>query len=115
MRWWRGNMQSISIIPQTHITKDSSTTDKRYIRGEQIDDLKYKKIGFWGSEMSTRRPLLRVLLTNGNYKRLGHQWSMNNKHGQRNETTLYLLTNPSSTCNIKMIGFEFEDTVVRGC
>ncbi|GFV41201.1 hypothetical protein TNCV_2979551 [Trichonephila clavipes] len=33
-------------------------------------------------------------------------------HRQRNETTLRLLTNPSSVCNITMVGFEFGDTVV---
>ncbi|GFW01275.1 hypothetical protein TNCV_5029311 [Trichonephila clavipes] len=41
--------------------------------------------------------------------------AMNGGHGQRNGTTLCLLTNPTFTCNITVIGFEIGDTVVRGC
>ncbi|GFX89164.1 hypothetical protein TNCV_20601 [Trichonephila clavipes] len=40
---------------------------------------------------------------------------MNGEHGQRNGTTLCLLTNPASTCNILVVRFEFTDTLVRGC
>ncbi|GFW08896.1 hypothetical protein TNCV_3474501 [Trichonephila clavipes] len=41
--------------------------------------------------------------------------AMNGGHGQRNRTTLCLLTNSASACNITMVGFEFGDTVVRDC
>ncbi|GFY00523.1 hypothetical protein TNCV_2139201 [Trichonephila clavipes] len=37
---------------------------------------------------------------------------MNGGHEQQNGTTLCLLTNPASACNITMVGFEFGDTVV---
>ncbi|GFX68363.1 transposable element Tcb1 transposase [Trichonephila clavipes] len=40
---------------------------------------------------------------------------MNGGYGQRNEMTLCLLSNPVSACNITMVGFEYGDTVVRGC
>ncbi|GFX33833.1 hypothetical protein TNCV_3962421 [Trichonephila clavipes] len=36
---------------------------------------------------------------------------MNGVHEQRYRTTLCLLTNSASTCNITMVGFEFGDTV----
>ncbi|GFV25093.1 hypothetical protein TNCV_1006871 [Trichonephila clavipes] len=36
---------------------------------------------------------------------------MNGGHGQRNGTILCLLTNPTSTCNKTMVGFEFGDSV----
>ncbi|GFU77366.1 hypothetical protein TNCV_3174441 [Trichonephila clavipes] len=36
---------------------------------------------------------------------------MNGGHGKRNGRTMGLLTNPASTCNITMIGFELGDTV----
>ncbi|GFU80586.1 hypothetical protein TNCV_534601 [Trichonephila clavipes] len=39
---------------------------------------------------------------------------MNGRRGQRNGTTLCLLTNPASAC-ITMVGFKFGDIVVRGC
>ncbi|GFY28513.1 uncharacterized protein TNCV_1971661 [Trichonephila clavipes] len=38
---------------------------------------------------------------------------MNGEHGERNETTLFLLTNSASASNIKMVGFEFGDTVLE--
>ncbi|GFY13836.1 uncharacterized protein TNCV_986081 [Trichonephila clavipes] len=41
--------------------------------------------------------------------------AMNDGHGQRNGTKLCLLVNLTSPCNITMVGFEFGDTVVRGC
>ncbi|GFT67192.1 hypothetical protein TNCV_783441 [Trichonephila clavipes] len=37
---------------------------------------------------------------------------MNGGHGRRNGTTLCLLTNPASACNITMVGIEFGDTVL---
>ncbi|GFU53332.1 hypothetical protein TNCV_2953661 [Trichonephila clavipes] len=40
---------------------------------------------------------------------------MNRGHGQRNGTSLGLLTNPSSAYEITMVGFELGDPVVRGC
>ncbi|GFV00478.1 hypothetical protein TNCV_3644561 [Trichonephila clavipes] len=36
-----------------------------------------------------------------------------NGHGQRNGMALCLLMNPVSACNITMIGFQFEDTVIE--
>ncbi|GFV28517.1 hypothetical protein TNCV_3984681 [Trichonephila clavipes] len=41
--------------------------------------------------------------------------ALNGGHGQRNGTTLCFLMNPASACNIRIVGFEFEDIVVRGC
>ncbi|GFU41961.1 transposable element Tcb1 transposase [Trichonephila clavipes] len=52
--------------------------------------------------MSARLPLLRLPLT-GNHRRLLYQCAMNGGHGQWNGTTLCLLTNPVSGCNITMI------------
>ncbi|GFU94436.1 hypothetical protein TNCV_2644241 [Trichonephila clavipes] len=37
--------------------------------------------------------------------------AMNGGHEQRNGTTLCLLMNPASACDITMVGFEFGDTV----
>ncbi|GFT74442.1 hypothetical protein TNCV_539531 [Trichonephila clavipes] len=34
-------------------------------------------------------------------------------HGQWNETTVCLMTNPASACSITMVEFEFGDTVAR--
>ncbi|GFW49849.1 transposable element Tcb1 transposase [Trichonephila clavipes] len=61
------------------------------------------------SGMSVRRPLLRLPLT-GNHRRLRRQWC-----DERQTWTLCLMTNPDSACNITMVGFEFRDTVERGC
>ncbi|GFY00642.1 transposable element Tcb1 transposase [Trichonephila clavipes] len=36
---------------------------------------------------------------------------MNGGHGQWNGTTLSLLTNPASACNITIVGFESGDTM----
>ncbi|GFW73595.1 hypothetical protein TNCV_1540501 [Trichonephila clavipes] len=38
---------------------------------------------------------------------------MNGKHRQRYGTTLCLLTNPASACNLMMVGFEFGDIVIE--
>ncbi|GFX71007.1 hypothetical protein TNCV_2706101 [Trichonephila clavipes] len=65
------------------------------------------------SGMSARCPLLRLTLT-GNNRCLRYQWC-DGVHGQRNGTKLCLLANPAAACNITMVGFEFGDTVVRGC
>ncbi|GFY12593.1 hypothetical protein TNCV_2447841 [Trichonephila clavipes] len=40
---------------------------------------------------------------------------MNGGHEQRNGTTLCLLTNLISACSIRMVGFEFGDTVLNCC
>ncbi|GFU54742.1 hypothetical protein TNCV_1037861 [Trichonephila clavipes] len=42
-------------------------------------------------------------------------YAMNGGHEQRNGTTLSLMTNLASACNITMVGFELGYTVVRGC
>ncbi|GFU64283.1 HTH_38 domain-containing protein [Trichonephila clavipes] len=59
------------------------------------------------SGLSTRRPLLRLPLTGSVCAANG---AMNGGRGQRNGTTLYLLTNRTSACNITMVGFTFGDT-----
>ncbi|GFT97705.1 hypothetical protein TNCV_4229011 [Trichonephila clavipes] len=41
--------------------------------------------------------------------------AMNGGHGQRNVATLCLPSNPVSAYNITIVGFEFGDTVVKGC
>ncbi|GFV96362.1 transposable element Tcb1 transposase [Trichonephila clavipes] len=41
--------------------------------------------------------------------------TMNGGNGQWKGMTLCLLTNPACACNITMVGFEFGDTMVRGC
>ncbi|GFS62969.1 HTH_38 domain-containing protein [Trichonephila clavipes] len=66
---------------------------------------------FQGSGMSTRFVYL-WLETTGVCAANG---AKNGGNGQQNETTLCLVTYPEYTCNITIVGFEFGDTVMRGC
>ncbi|GFY23908.1 hypothetical protein TNCV_3537021 [Trichonephila clavipes] len=69
------------------------------------------------SGMSARRPLLRLLDHTGleTTDVCAANLEMNGGHGVWNGMTLCILTNPASACNIKMVRFEFGDTVVRSC
>ncbi|GFT67413.1 hypothetical protein TNCV_2360391 [Trichonephila clavipes] len=64
--------------------------------------------------MSTRRPSIRLPLT-GNHSIYTANSVMKGKYELRNGTTLCLLPNPASACNITMLRFELGDIVVRGC
>ncbi|GFV65417.1 hypothetical protein TNCV_2638471 [Trichonephila clavipes] len=66
------------------------------------------------SGISARHSLLRLPLTR-NHRCLRRQWYDERWTWTRNGATLCLLMNPASACNITMVGFEFRDTVVRGC
>ncbi|GFV00168.1 transposable element Tcb1 transposase [Trichonephila clavipes] len=67
------------------------------------------------SGKSARRALLRLPLT-GNHTRLHRQWG-NEQHSWTTERNGIVFTdkNPTSAYNTTMVGFEFGDTVVRGC
>ncbi|GFW23268.1 transposable element Tcb1 transposase [Trichonephila clavipes] len=65
------------------------------------------------SGLSARSPLLGLPLTQ-NHRRLRRQWSMKEGCGWQNEMK-FLLTSHASVCNTTMVGFEFGDTVERGC
>ncbi|GFT93997.1 HTH_38 domain-containing protein [Trichonephila clavipes] len=59
--------------------------------------------------MSVRHSLPRLPFT-GNHRCLRANGVIKGRHVQRNRTTLCLMKNPASACNITMVGFEFEDT-----
>ncbi|GFY08512.1 hypothetical protein TNCV_809451 [Trichonephila clavipes] len=63
------------------------------------------------SGLFARRPLLRLSLETTDV--CASNGVMNGRYGKRNCTTSGLLMISASACNITMVGFEFEDTVVK--